>query len=296
MRKSDHPSDKADPAIKKCLDLMIARLRTEATSKSTPDEVAKILNPFAVAIQGEEAFDTSFRNVSGAVAFGQGRIAIGVRMGTVSRLRAFSTVSGKPIPVPTALDWSLNFESRPSFGPGGILIVDGPGIQDAGVRYAYRILILRPSDKGFLLGRSIRGIWTLGEESDSHLSINGTVGTVRRIVEPKSFFTDSTTRLFAHETVYEMDQWPFRTRSENFGNSALQAVDRWMDTAMVSAKTDLQKQFVKDYGKEKQMIESYKERLAGDDMFEVTLNFNKTFVFKVQLLSAKYQVLSLKVD
>ncbi|MBC8063670.1 MAG: hypothetical protein H7Y17_02480 [Chlorobia bacterium] len=275
---------------------MIAKVRAGATSKSTPDEVAKILNPFAIAIQGEEAFDTSYRNVGGSVAFGQGRIAIGVRMGTVARLRAFSTVSGNSISVPSALDWSLQFDAQPRFLHGGLLVVDGPGIQDAGVRYAYRILFLKPSEKGFQLGRSMRGIWTLAEESDSHLSIDGTMGTVRNIVEPKSFFTDSTTRLFVHETVYEMNQWPFRTRLENFGNSALQAVDNWMAASMVSAKTELQKQFVNAYGKEKQMIESYQERLSGVDSFEVTLKFDKTFVFKVQLSNAKYQVMYLKVD
>lgn len=296
MRKAEFPSETADPAIVKCMDVMIYRLKAEVDAKTTPVQVEKILNLFARAVQTAELSSTEYGSMGGAVSFGAGRVAIGVRMGAAARLRVFNSVSGQSITVPKALDWSYQYDIQPQFLPGGMLVVNGPGIQDAGVRYGYRILFLKPSSSGFQLSRAIRGVWTLDEETESHLRINGLVASINTIDSPKSFFTDSVTRLFHRNTIYELDQMPFRVRMTSLGTSAIRAADEWMAEAIKNPKTDQQRQFVEAYGKEPQMLESYSEKVVLPDSFEVTLKFDKTYVFVVQSKGMKEVVKSMRIE
>lgn len=295
MRKAEFPSETADPAIVKCMDVMIFRLKAEVDSKTTPDQVETILNQYTKAIQAEETSSTEYGSVGASVSFGSGRVAIGVRMGAAARLRVFNAVSGQQIAVPRALDWSYQYDALPQFLPGGMLVVNGPTIQDAGVRYAYRVLFLKPNAGQFQLFRSIRGVWTLQEETESHLRINGLVASINTIDPPKAFFTDNATRLFHRNTIYELDQTPFRVRMTSFGASALRAVDEWMAQALKDSQTDVQKQFVAAYGRDPKMLESYSEKVMLPDSFEVSLKFDKTFVFVVQSKDMKETVKSMRI-
>lgn len=296
MRKSDHPTEQIDPAIVKCMDIAMAKLRKEVKTASASGKVQGILDTFYRSLEAEESFETSYRSISGAMSFGAGRIAIGVRMGQVSRLRVFNATSGQVIPVPKALDWSLSFDAQPNFLPGGMIAVNGPGIQDAGVRYGYRLLFLSPTPTGYKLAQAIRGVWTLEDESESHLRLNGLVASVNSIEPPKAFFTDNTTRLFATNTIYELDLVPFKVRSKSLGTSAIRAVDEWMAEAMADAKTDLQKEFVAAYGKEREMIEEFSEKVLSENTYEVRLKFEKTFIFTVESKNMKETVKSLKIE
>lgn len=295
MRKSDHPTEQIDPAIVKCMDIAMAKLRKEVKGASSAGKVQGIMDTFYRSLEAEESFETSYRSISGAMSFGAGRIAIGVRMGQVSRLRVFNSTSGQVIPVPKALDWSLSFDAQPNFLPGGMIAVNGPGIQDAGVRYGYRLLFLSPSPNGYKLAQAIRGIWTLEDESESHLRVNGLVASVNTIESPKSFFTDNTTRLFATNTIYELDQVPFKVRSKTLGTAVIRAVDEWMAEAMKSSGNELSKKFAESYGTEKQMLEGHKEEVQSPDSYIVTLTFEKTYKFVVKGESRGFRIVSVEV-
>lgn len=295
MRKADYPLEKPDPAIVKCMDIVAERLRKEVKAASL-QKVEDIVNLFYRSIQAEESFESGYRSISAAMSFSPGRVAVGVRMGAAARLRVFSTATGKPIAVPKALEWSYQYDAQPQFLPGGAILVNGPGIQDAGVRYGYRVILLKPSETGFKLQQSIRGIWTLEEESESHLRVNGLVASLNTIDLPKAFFTDNTTRLFTRNTIYELDQTPIKVRSTSIGTSAIRIVDEWMAQAIKNPDAELEKLFVGAYGKEPQMIEEFSEKVISEDSFEVTLKFEKTFVFTVESKGGKETVKSLKIE
>lgn len=297
MRGEDHATETPDPAIQKCMDMVMQKLRKDTSASSTPAQIEQVVNYFAKAIASEDTMSTDFRSMGAAVSWGFGRVAIGVRMGSAARLRVFNTVTGGLIAVPSALDWSYQFETKPLFLPGGMLVVDGPGIQDAGVRYGYRVLFLKPSDNGFRMLRSMRGVWTLGDgEEDSHLQIKGVLGTVSTIEEPKAFRTSNAERLFAKSTTYELDTFPFKVKTVTFDRAAIRAVDDWMAEAMKTPKTDLQREFAASYGKEPDDIVDYSEKLVNPDTFEVRLSLGKVYVFTVQSKASKYVIKSMKIE
>ncbi len=295
MRASEYPTEKVDPAIVKCMDIAMTGLRKGVKGANESQKIQSILDGYIRAIQAEETFATEYSSISGAMSFGAGRVAIGVRMGAVSRLKVFNASTGAAIPVPKALDWSYRFEAKPQFAPGGLLIVNGPGIQDAGVRYAYRILFLKGANGKYDIQQALRGLWTLEDESESHLRVNGLVASVNTIEPPKAFFTDNVTRLFIKNTIYELDQMPMKVRMTSSGSNAIRVVDEWMSQAMANPKTDLQKQFVNSYGKERQMVDSFSEKVISDDTYEVNLEFEKTYTFIVKSKGLKESVESMKI-
>lgn len=295
-RSSEYPLEKADPAIVKCMDIVAERLRKEVKTSTAQEKVEEIVNSFYRSLQAEESFESGYRSMSASMSFGPGRVAVGVRMGAAARLRVFNAVTGKPITMPKALDWSYQYDTQPQFLPGGMLLVNGPGIQDAGVRYGYRVLFLKSTPAGYQQYQALRGVWTLEEESESHLRVNGAVASLNTIDIPKAFFTDNTTRLFTRNTIYELDQIPIKVRSTSLGTSAIRAVDEWMAEALADAKSDLQKEFVAAYGKERQMIEEFSEKVLTENTYEVRLKFEKTFVFVVESKNMKETVKSLKIE
>ncbi len=281
MRKSDQATEAIDPAIVKCMDMIALKLLAEVRQTSSPIEVKEVLSGFSEAVKQEETFETSFRSFGASISIGSGRTAIGVRMGAVGRLKVFNTSTGKPIPVPKALEWSYQFDVKPHLLFGGMLVVDGAGIQDAGVRYGYRILFLRIGKSGYSMGKSMRGVWTLSDDSESHFRMNGLTASVNTIEQPTAFFTNNSARLFERNTIYELDKWPIRVRMTSMGSAAIRAVDKWMSEAIANPVTPDQKRFVEAYGKERLMIDTFTEKVISEDKFEVTLKFEKSFVFSV---------------
>jgi hypothetical protein len=312
LRLGDAPTSKPDPAIQKCMAIITNRIRKETSPSSPPAKLEQVLNFYARGVEAEKTLETDYQSMSGAVSWGQGRVAIGVRMGAVSSLNVFSTVTGKPIALPTTFrvgigrspgpnhavnfSWLLNRDCRPSFLGGGMLMVDSPGIQDVGVRYAYDVWFLEPGHGEYPTATTMSGMWTLGNDGESHLQVDGATLILRSLDSPTAFTTDNVTRLFERVTTYQLGAGNPTLVKIEMKELDLRDLDAWMKRAMGRQTTDLEKQFVAAYGKKPQMLEEYKSTSSGLSKSTIELKFDKTFTFQVTRGAIGFTVDSLSVQ
>lgn len=295
-RRSDHPSGKVDPAISQCMDLVIAKLLKETSAETTSEDVEKLLKPFNEAISSGDFVETSYRNLQGAVSRGFGRIAVGVHMGSVSRLRVFHEADRSPVPLPTLFDWVHQFGSVPIMMHGGDILVDGMGFQDAGVRYGYRLWVLHPLNGRYQLTKTMSGIWTLAEfDGDYHIGLKAQSVLVKSVESPTSFFTDNSTRLIKVHTTYELANGQLKLVDREVKEPAVKAVDQWMTKAMKSPSTEMEERFAKAYGKEPQMVEEWSEEIMFSRPAKVELVFGKRFSFTLKEAGKGYVVTGLSI-
>ncbi|MCC7229104.1 MAG: hypothetical protein IT203_01840 [Fimbriimonadaceae bacterium] len=295
-RRSDHPSAKVDPAISQCLDILIAKLLKETSAKTTSADVEMLLKPYSEAVSSGDFMETSYRNLQGAVSRGFGRIAVGVHMGAVSRLRVFHEADESPIPIPALFDWVYQYGSVPILMHGGDILVDGMGFQDAGVRYGYRLWFLHPLNGKYQLTKTMSGIWTLAEsDGDYHIGLQGQSVLVKSVEPPTSFATDSSTRLITVHTTYQPVSGQLKLVSREVKEPAVQAVDRWMTKAMKSPATEMEKRFAKAYGKEPLMVEEWSEEILFSRPAKVELVFGKRFRFTLKESGKGYVVTGLSI-
>jgi|GEM_PF-3209276 len=291
LRKAEFPSEKPDAAIQKAMDILIDKLRKDTTGNSTIDDVAKILNPFTRAVQREEVFSTSYASIGGAVSRGFGRVAVGVRMGAASRMRVFSAASGKPVPTPKEFDWQYQYDSNPILMSGGKVVVDSPGIQDAGVRYGYRVWVLNTAADGIKVAKRLDGVWTLEDETNGHMSLEGTTLTLSTIDDPKTFLTTSPERLFTRITTYDLST-PIPTRLKSDAKDPIfRQLDDWMYHAIKSPSTDLEKRFQKAFGPTPKAADFNKwDMKRTGDTVRLELDLGNKYVFTMKDSPDGYKV------
>jgi len=297
LRLGDAATAKPDPAIQKCMAIIANRIRKETSPSSSPAKLEQVLNFYGRGVEAEQTLETDYRSIGGGVSWGQGRVAVGVRMGAVSSLNVFSTVTGKPITLPQTyrsgigrspgpnlsvnIEWLPRRDCNPSYLPGRMIMVDSAGIQDAGVRYAYDVWFLEPGKGEYPTATKMSGVWTLGDEKDSHVQVDGLTLTLRSLDPPTAFTTDNVTRLFETDSIYQLGAGnPTLVKTETKDRD-LRELDSWMKRTMGRQTTDLEKQFVAAYGKKPQMLEEYKVTSTGLSRSTIELKFEKTFAFQV---------------
>lgn len=290
LRQSEMATAKLDPGVAKAMDILIEKLRRDTDGNTSAEEVTKMLNPYSRAVSTEEVFPTTYASLGASISRGMGKIAIGVRMGAVSRLRVFNAATGKPVAVPKAFDWQYQYHANPIILSGGKVLVDSPAIQDAGVRYTYRVSFLNPGPNGYTLARQLTGIWTLGDEGDGHLSIGGDTMTLSTIDAPKSFITTSPERLFTRVTTYDLGGTAPRSTKTEVKEPTFRALDDWMAAAMKAPKTELEKRFVKAYGKEPRILETWSIK-RQDKAIYIELIAEDKFVFLIERKADGYEVM-----
>jgi hypothetical protein len=292
LRRPSAVQSAPDLAIVKCMDLIVRTARKEATSE---DAAARLAQRFSSYLPKDDGASTDWSSIGIATAKFGGRIAIGVCMGPVSRLRLFNGL-GKEILLPSALRWNPSFNSIPRFLPGGLLAVDSSEILDAGMRYDYRVRIFKPNSKGYQQVQSMAGRWLLSDPEDEHFTVDGLTATFRTLEAPKAFTTAAATRLFVCETIVDYSHAPYEVEMRCKDRAALRAVDAWMANAMRNPSNDLEKEFFESYGTEPQQATDVSERVISEDQFEVTLQFDKKYVFVVESKGGVDTILSLKTE
>ncbi len=294
-RKGNIASAKADPAIVKCMDIVIQDLAKQFKDNSGEEQVDAAVRKFEIEIKGVNVGSTDYRSMGGAFSRTKGRLAVGVRMGGVSRLRVFDTASMKQIKLPSELDWVYGFDSRPTFLSWGMLTVDAPAIKEMGIRYAYRFHFLKDEGSNYSIAETQQGTWNLpGEHEDSHVEIHGDTVTLRTIEPPKSFIVSDAAGLFKTFKILVVEQWPQKTRMTGLNNDGVHFLDKWMGEAMKSPKDQMQREFAKLYGKKPRVLESHKFSIYEEEFYKLTLTFDKTYEFIVEP-GFEYKVKSFKV-
>ncbi|OJU61404.1 MAG: hypothetical protein BGO01_04765 [Armatimonadetes bacterium 55-13] len=291
LRSDDVASAKPDAGVIKAMDILIDKLRKDTNNGSTGEDIENMLGPYSRAIAAEEIFPTTYPSLSGAVTRFRGRVAVSVRMGAVSRMRVFELSSGKVVPVDKAFDWMYQYDAQPNSTFDGGIVVNAPGIQDAGVRYGYRVYFLKPSAGKYITTKRFDGVWVLEDESNSHFSQPGAEVVLHTLDVPLSYFTSSPEKLFIRKVTYSVRLGTPTLVSEQKEQPSMRALDAWMAKAMKNPQTTLEKSFKKAYGTERQMLEGWSSKKDGANE-KITLNLEEKFVFTIRKQGSSYSVLS----
>jgi len=277
-RKADCPREKPDPAIVKAMDILIERI--ERTPKNA--DVAKVLAPFAKTIARKDASSTEYANVGGSISRGYGRQAIAVWMGGVSRMRVFDVATGKPVPLPKIFDWQDGYDTIPTILPGGKIVVDSPGIRDAGARYDYRVWFLSTKANALKTVKRLEGTVCLDDPGD-RFKLHGHTLVLDTFDDPKSFNISQSQPLFRRVMTYDLSGAVPTLRKTSFDDPTLKAVDDWIARAVRSPKTGLQRRVAKTWGKDRMNWEyqSSKATKTGSTT-KLELNVGDKFVFTLR--------------
>ncbi|MGV3616412.1 MAG: hypothetical protein ACO1SV_13865 [Fimbriimonas sp.] len=228
---------------------------------------------------GKPEFATDVRRLQVVRAKGGDREVVGVSVGPFSRLLGRDRRG--PLAFPKRFDLVRQFEAIPRF-VGKWLLVDGAGIQDAGVRYGYRVAYLAPTGKGFEIKRDWKGVWTLDEEPHAHLELRGTRMTLRTIEEPKTFFTSNVERLFAVSESWDLSRGlPRLLKTDRHEFNLMRAVDDWIAGVYAAQRPNaFQRAFREEWGEMRTMLTDWKIT-KGRHGATVILDNGKRFRFDV---------------
>jgi hypothetical protein len=171
---------------------------------------------------------------------------VGVKIGGWSHLRARNR-AGKDLKLPKSVELIPDFSTSPLF-VGQTLALVHTSLQDAGVRYRYHTSFLAPIADGFKMIRTVSGIWTLDDDPDAHLKIDGTTVTLRTIDEPKHFFTTNPERISRSTSRWDLSGATPRLKGTHLQDLEIRAADAWMGTALTARRpTPSQSRFRKSW-------------------------------------------------
>lgn len=228
---------------------------------------------------GEAEYATSVRSLAVARTQRNGVEVVGATLGDWSQVRARDR-AGKELEIPKSLRLIKRYAANPQF-VGSILVVIQPSVQDMGVRYGYRTAFLTSTNVGFQTAKELVGVWTVGDEQDSHLIIDGTRVTARTLDQPRHFFTSSPERLFRTVTTWDLSGSTPRLRSTQRFDLEMRAIDQWMGVALRAAKpTATQTRFRKSWDAQTPMLEGWKLAKTPKGS-EVTLELGRRYRFRV---------------
>lgn len=228
---------------------------------------------------GDPDYPTSPRRLAVERARKGGVEVVGVTIGSWSRVRGRDAKTGNLI-FPSSLDLIARYDAAPAF-VGRSLIVVQTSVQDAGVRYRYRVNILEPVGDAYRKTETLAGTWTYGDSPEACLSINGTEVTLRTLEEPKTFFTTNADRLCRTTSVWDLSGVRPRRKRVMRSDLEIRAIDRWIGEALATKRPDAGREaFKKAWGSDRPMLEGWKQKKVSGGS-EVTLDLNQRYRFRV---------------
>lgn len=216
---AERPNAVVQRALDRLAEGVVARLSHGST-------VQAALKPFASAVRAGDGMPSDFSNLQ-ATAFRDGdRWLVNVAAGFASSVQAFDR-TGKRLKVPMLERWAYRY-AGPFRRVGPHVMFDGYSLQDAGVRYGYRLAFLRRTPEGYAPAGLIVGGWTYDDGGDAHLRLTGSRVVVRSLDSPKSFFVASPERLLRREETWDARGPSLRRVAVRLLDPDVRAVDDWL--------------------------------------------------------------------
>lgn len=290
-RRGDYPNTVPDTAIQRCMAILAYETKSRLTAQTADDfAVPEVLLPFLKAV-GEKSYPaTSYYIADLHLADMELQKAISVTMGAVSRI--FYWRGGNSVPVSSSLSWFHGFELRPYFADCGAMVVNAVSVNDAGMRYDTKALVVSTDGDRLEIVGVANGQWLLEEEdAPSPFVLDEDTLELTSLDEPKSFFVSSSTKAFVRRSAYAISQKGLRRTSVSLDMPGTRAVDAWIRTAQSAKSPDaLQRRFLRTAGKERGMALELSESKAADGI-KVNLNLEgNKYQFRVRKQGARLSV------
>ena len=188
------------------------------------------LAPFEAAVAKPGGFDgESASSTLAAWAMRDGaRLLIDVSIGFASSVFAFDA-SGRALEMPAEYRWSFRFHG-PLRRIGGLVAFDACSIQDAGVRYDFRLGFLRRTAAGYARAGSVSGASTydFDDEEMPRLTIYGNRAIVRSLDAPGSFDASGAVSILRRSETWDASGPAVRRIAVRLGDRDVRAADAWL--------------------------------------------------------------------
>lgn len=227
-RRGNVAEEKADPAISKCLNLMIAATKSEL--RAHQNDLKKAGDRAAAMIKSVYRVD-KFGNGPVVDEYGFGYVStyrlggclmIVARMGAATRIVAYD-MDWHNLALPPEFSWGTPWNRLPSVLPSGVILVWGDSIQVMGMRVGLRMLWLKHEGRRLRKLREFENGTTIEYVEPQ---IKGNRVTAYTIDNPRSFFVSASTPVFGRLTTWDCSSGRPRLIAVQLLHQPLRAIDR----------------------------------------------------------------------
>jgi hypothetical protein len=280
-RRNDTPGETPDPAISKCLGIVLAavdgclREHPQAGQKDVERWVAPFASAVANPADPEPPAD-DLRNIAVESCVQDGLTFIVVRMGAVTRTVVFDR-SWHPLDLPKEFYWSSPWGRFPVRVRGGSILVWGDSIEALGSRAGLRLLWLKHRGRRLLKVGEYEAVTTLDYLRPT---VVGNRVTTYTVDNPRSFYVSSATPIFGRLTTWDCASGRPRLVGVQLLHQTLRAIDHaaWA-AAHTHRPTPLQRRIRKLWSYNDDLGDWSEKRMAGG-VTRVTCQWNLAFDLK----------------